>query len=249
MRTSLVIRIIFAEAAFIFGGENDNTTLTFQSLLVPTAPCKWSGKRNQCCPYKKPFEEERALISAQVVSRDFFCATPPPPLSFLPSGVALRTVLKAVLSSHSSSHSLPERRSAVEHQPPVLPSSPSLSVPRARAARLPPLALRRSSLSTFSRAGAPHWVTSLGTHAPNTRTHGHALRRSLLQYPTRRSGFSSGIPSASSPGDGRSSSRVSEHSERLNGLVGWGMLLEVCCCTLFSPLCRNRLLTARRQRI
>lgn len=89
MRTSLVIRIIFAEAAFIFGGENDNTTLTFQSLLVPTAPCKWSGKRNQCCPYKKPFEEERALISAQVVSRDFFCATPPPPLFFaIRSGTA-----------------------------------------------------------------------------------------------------------------------------------------------------------------
>ena len=61
------------------------------------------------------------------------------------------------------------------------------------------------SLSLHTRTRCMH--THIRTHA---RTHTH----SFLRYPIRRSGFSSGIPSASSPSDGSCSSRVSARTER-----------------------------------
>lgn len=65
----------------------------------------------------------------------------------------------------------------------------------------------------LSWAGAPHWVTSRRTRSPDAHTHtGTASCGSLSRV--RRSGFSSGIPSAFSPGNARCSSRLSGHSER-----------------------------------
>lgn len=82
------------------------------------------------------------------------------------------------------------------------------------------LALRCSTLST-SVEQEHRTESHLYTHVLCTHLHAHirAHKHSLLQYPIRRSGFSNGIPSASSPGDGRCGSRVSEHSERLSRVL------------------------------
>ncbi|KAK1906714.1 Triosephosphate isomerase [Dissostichus eleginoides] len=57
----------------------------------------------------------------------------------------------------------------------------------------------------------------------------------LLRYPIRRSGFSNGIQSVSSPGNGKWSSRVSERSERrskvlLNGDAPGSLLQFIFSC-------------------
>lgn len=82
------------------------------------------------------------------------------------------------------------------------------------------LALRCSTLST-SVEQEHRTESHLYTHVLCTHIHAHirAHKHSLLRYPIRRSGFSNGIPSASSPGDGRCGSRVSEHSERLSRVL------------------------------
>lgn len=82
------------------------------------------------------------------------------------------------------------------------------------------LALRCSTLST-SVEQEHRTESHLYTHVLCTHIHAHirAHKHSLLRYPIRRSGFSNGIPSASSPGDGRCGSRVSEYSERLSRVL------------------------------
>lgn len=89
--------------------------------------------------------------------------------------------------------------------PPLLP----LSLSHSAAAPSAPQSSRSTALSHIYT----HTLFFLHAHT-HIYTHTHAHKHCLLRYPIRRSGFSSGIPSASSPGNGRCSSRVSERSER-----------------------------------
>ncbi|CAG5927558.1 unnamed protein product [Menidia menidia] len=105
--------------------------------------------------------------------------------------------------------------SAVKLETPRLPSSPPPRVPPA----LPPSLSHYAAAASAPQLSRSTAQSHIETHALSTRTHTHALRRSLLQHPIRRSGFSSGIPSASSPGDGRCGSRLTEHSQRLSRVL------------------------------
>lgn len=103
---------------------------------------------------------------------------------------------------------------------PSLRPSFSLSLSHSAAAPSAPQLSRSTALSRIYTH-----TLSLYTHT----THVHAQTRTQAQPPAvsriQRSGFSNGIPSASSPRDGRCSSRVSEHSERRSRVL----LIGECC--------------------
>lgn len=97
--------------------------------------------------------------------------------------------------------------------PPRPSRTPSLFPSHSAAAPSAPQLSRSTALSHIDRH-----ALSARTHS-HTYTHTRAHKHSLLRYPVRRSGFSNGIPSASSPGDGRCSTRVSESSERCSRVL------------------------------